>query len=266
MMSANDLADLRAELPSLYELEAHEHLPEVRLEARRRAREGAEEGTVVWARHQDRAHRQDGLPWRCWSGGLYAALVLRPELPRERWPELIAVLSVSLGAAIAEHSQPLTPLGYRWPDLLCLGPDPVGSLTLDQGPDWVVLGFAVNVTAPDEPGRYPCLALDAGSDVGAGALLGRSMRFFLDWVNRWAEDGFAPVRRAWLARRLLVLSDGDGAGMPAEDMGPDGALQWRRGGRTITRSLADALDGGATPGGPGAHEDSRRGDDGGASE
>ncbi len=25
-------------------------------------------------------------------------------------------------------------------------------------------------------------------------------RYFLNWVNRWQDDGFAPVKAAWLAR------------------------------------------------------------------
>lgn len=240
-LTADD-RELRQELPSLYELEAHEHLPDVREAACARARQGADEGTLLWARTQQRWRRQDGRCWHSWSGNLHAALVLRPELPPQRWPELIAVLCVSLGGAIAEHCQPLTPLGYRWPDLLCLGPDPLASLTLDRGADWVVLGCCVNVTSPDQPGRYPCLALDGGSEVGAGALLGRSMRFFLDWVNRWAEEGFEPVRRAWLARRLLDLSGNQETGAIAVSVDAAGALQLRIGERLVTRGLTAALE------------------------
>ena len=34
----------------------------------------------------------------------------------------------------------------------------------------------------------------------ARVLLEGFTRHFLAWINRWAEEGFAPVRKAWLQR------------------------------------------------------------------
>jgi len=47
-------------------------------EARRLAEEGAEEGTLVWAREQTAGRGRRGREWRSPRGNLYLSLVLRP--------------------------------------------------------------------------------------------------------------------------------------------------------------------------------------------
>lgn len=203
--------NLRRELPAVYELVRRTQVDSVQAEAWRLAAAGADEGTLLWAAEQKAARRQDGAPWHAPAGGLYAALVLRPDLPRNLWPQLFGLATVSLGAAVAELCQPLTALGYRWPDRLRFGPDAVASITLSTDDEVAVLGWAVNVAAvPSIAGRYACLELEGGCEAGAGEVLSRTSRFFLDWINRWAEEGFEPVRRAWLARALLETSSDNG--------------------------------------------------------
>lgn len=236
---------LRSELPAVYELVQRTRVDSVQAEAWRLAAAGADEGTLLWAAEQTNGTRQDGRPWQSPAGGLYAALVLRPELPRERWPQLFGLAAVSLGAAVAELCQPLTPLAYAWPDRLRLGPDALASITLSADDEVAILAWAVNVAAvPEIAGRYACLELEGGAEATAGDVLSRTSRFFLDWINRWAEDGFDPARRAWLARGLLEASSEEG--VVATGLTADGDLVTDSG----VRRLADALTSDAAPGGP----------------
>ncbi len=231
-------AIVQRELPAVYELVRRERVDSVQAEAWRLALAGADEGTLIWATEQTDGRRQDGRPWYSPVGGLYAALVLRPELPQERWPQLFGLATVSLGAAVAELCQPLTPLAYAWPDRLRFGPDALASITLSADAEIAVLGWAVNVAGvPDIAGRHACLELEGGTEATAGELLTRTSRFFLDWINRWAEDGFEPVRRAWLARGLLEASSE--AHDSATDLTADGDLVTNAGLRRLADQLVD---------------------------
>ena len=44
------------------------------------------------------------------------------------------------------------------------------------------------------------IEITARGKVEAPELVERFARYFLNWVNRWQDDGFAPVKAAWLAR------------------------------------------------------------------
>lgn len=227
-----ELRTLQAELPAPYELIRRDRVDAVLDEALALGEAGADEGTLLWPR--EAAH----VP----PGTLCAAVLLAPEEPADRWPELAAVAAVSAGAAIAELCQPLTPLGYRWPDELLLGLDPVGRIGAARSGHLLALSWQIHVTPP--PGSLPAFATltaDGGAETSAGEVLGRTCRFFLDWINRWAEEGFEPVRRAWLRRRLLEHPPADDPAGQAVDLDARGNLVLRSGTAEAVRPLGEAL-------------------------
>lgn len=216
---------LPVRLPPVYEpvlLAAAEDALE---EARRRAVEGAPEGTLVWVAHVERPTGQSGAPWLHAAGGLHAALVLRPDFPLERSGELGPLACVALGAAVAELCEPMTVLGYRWPNDLWLGSGKMAGFRLaapaEAGAEpWLVLGLNANVGATPEGDRSASLAEQGHSPAGPGDLLESFCRHFLEWINLWAEQGFAPVHRAF-ARRL------QGMGEPVRLALPGGTVEGR---------------------------------------
>ncbi len=141
----------------------------------------------------------------------------------------------------------MTPLRYAWPDRLLLGPDDVASLTYSANADSVILSWAVNVAAGPTPGIHACLELDGGAEASPGEVLGRTSRFFLDWLNRWAEDGFEPVRRAWLARRLLESSSAADGSARAVELEDNGDLRVETAEGEAIRTLSGALTSATAP-------------------
>ena len=82
------------ELPSLpgpYELVIVPEADSVLGETVRRARAGAEEGTLVWAESQRAARTRRGLPWEAPRGNLHCGLVLRPEFDNATAQQLCTV-------------------------------------------------------------------------------------------------------------------------------------------------------------------------------
>ncbi len=192
------------DLPPVYELLAYETIDSAVEEARRLAARGAEEGTLVWTRNQSAACGRPGHPWVSDRGNLYCAIIFRPDDPLAVATQLIYVTAVGLWAAMAACVSPLTRLHYRWPNDILLLDDKVAGLTMALPPgdidNCLVVGVAVNV-ANHPRGidlRASSMALDGGSEASEVKLLELFSRHLLGWINRWSDEGFDPVRKAWL--------------------------------------------------------------------
>ncbi|HKK04320.1 MAG TPA: biotin--[acetyl-CoA-carboxylase] ligase [Gammaproteobacteria bacterium] len=206
--------DLVGELPRLYELHTCEAVDDMLTATVDYAAEGADEGTLLWAHSQSAGRGRLDRPWLSPPGALHCGLVLRPEVDLANALESLLVAQVALGGAIAEQVSPMTELRYRWPNDILLSRAKVGGLNLAVGPlrpasdtgegipEWLALAIQVNVrAAPAELGfAAASLRTDGDSEGDAADLLVAFARQFLSWINRWAEEGLTPVRRAWLQR------------------------------------------------------------------
>lgn len=196
------------ELPHVYELIICDVVDSAVDEARRLARAGAEEGTLVWAQEQTAARDRFGRPRPSPRGDLYGCVILRPEYPAVIVFQLNYVAAISLGLAIADLVSPMTELRYRWPNAVLLNDAKVGGIVLEPGPtlagapEWLLLGLTANVkNYPGAAGHGVTSLLAEGSDkVSAADVLEGFSRYFLSWINRWADAGFAPVRKLWIQR------------------------------------------------------------------
>ena len=210
-------------LPHQYEMVILERVDDVTREAARRAADGAEEGTLVVAVEQSDARTRHGAPWFSPAGNAHCAIVLRPDFPNARAGQLAYVGAVSAGAALAGLLSPMTGLRYRWPNRILLNELDAGRIALagpglDRDPmPWLVLGLMVNVAHhPEnpEPEAYNSVHASGSREVGAEALIEDFARHFLASINRWDEEGFDPISRAWTARAM-------GFGRSSELAGPD---------------------------------------------
>ena len=194
-----------------------------------RATEGAGEGTLVWAREQTSAHTRRGGAWIGYGGNLHCALIIEPDYPNEESWQLAYVNTLAVGSAMAEMVSPMTGLRFAWPnrlrvnDLLAARLDiAVTDPARDPYPA-LVLGASVNVaTHPPqpEPEEYNSIHASGAHDITVVDVLEAYASHFLAWSSRWAEEGFAPIRRAWRLRA-------DGLGADAEIRLIDGPLVGR---------------------------------------
>ncbi len=124
--------------------------------AKELARTGAAHGTLVVAESQTAGRGRRGRTWISDPGsGIFATLVLRPQLP----PDRIPLLTMTVGVAVV---QTLRQLGLgdawlKWPnDVWVGGRKMVGILAEMSGQidqvDWVVAGFGINTHQTDFPG------------------------------------------------------------------------------------------------------------------
>lgn len=197
-------------LPGSYELRVLPAVDSVAHATARLAAAGAPEGTLVWAASQTAARTRRGHRWEAAEGNLHCGIVLEPDYDNRTAEQIAAVATVAAGTAVAECVAPMTGLGFRWPGDLLVNDLLAGCVQLaaaggerDPWP-WLVVALSVNVAhhPPNpEPERYNSIhASGEAEHVRALDVLEHFARHFLRWINIWADEGYAPVRDAWLQR------------------------------------------------------------------
>jgi BirA family biotin operon repressor/biotin-[acetyl-CoA-carboxylase] ligase len=203
-------------LPAGYRLAAHQTIDSTNAEAARLARDGAPDGTVVWAKRQTAGRGRHGRRWESPGGNLYCSLLLRPDaLPAEA-AQLTFVATLALGQALDGVRPAGSNLAFKWPnDVLLDGRKVAGILLESSGSrdgqvDWLVVGCGLNVRYfPQDVSGYPATSLCAAGVAAPeiGELLAAFVRAFALWRVRWQGEGLGPVRDAWLARAVRVGGD-----------------------------------------------------------
>ncbi len=166
------------------------------------ARAGAEAATLLWAERAD---------------AIDMAVVLRPD-DSTKYPENIAYVGMNaVGDALGGLLPEQAPVAFEWPDRVLVNDGCIGgtrlaaapTASIGQTPDWMVWSvlLAIEPDPDDEPGNHPDVTtlgdeFAYGELFSATDLLEAIARFFLRWTVRWQEDGFAPVRAAWMERAL----------------------------------------------------------------
>ena len=193
-------------LPPAYRLVAFDEVGSTNDEAKRLAEAGAEDGTLVWAKSQHSGRGRRGTSFVSPPGNLYATMVLRPDCAPLEAAQLSFVAALGVSDALGRFAPPLSEIAFKWPnDVLLNGRKVAGillesSMTAPDRLDWLIVGIGVNlISAPDDT-AFPATSLrDEGcGKVDVGEALENLCRHFLTWANRWLDDGFAPVRQAWL--------------------------------------------------------------------
>lgn len=199
------LPTMTLKLPPAYRLIERDAVGSSNEEAKALARAGAEDGTLLWVREQAAGKGRGGRAWESPPGNLYISLILRPDCPLGEASALGFIAALAVGEAIGSVAPPMDVL-YKWPNDVLLNGRKVAGILLESETSgeelsWLVLGVGVNVAHFPKDANFPATSLHfdgAPKTLTVEALLQAFCRYFLSWTNRWLEEGFAPVRAAWL--------------------------------------------------------------------
>jgi BirA family transcriptional regulator, biotin operon repressor / biotin---[acetyl-CoA-carboxylase] ligase len=199
-------------LPAAYRLVCRETVGSTNDEAKRLAREGEAEGTLVWALEQTAGRGRRGRAWASPRGNLYASLVLRPACPPDRAAQLGFAAALAVGDALGALVPNLGGLACKWPNDVLAGGRKIAGILLEseigEGENlaFLVVGVGINLASAPGDVEFP-----ATSVIGEGrrapepaAALEAFVGHFETWTRLWREEGFAPVRAAWLARAAAL--------------------------------------------------------------
>jgi BirA family transcriptional regulator, biotin operon repressor / biotin---[acetyl-CoA-carboxylase] ligase len=194
-------------LPSGYRLVCYDRVGSTNDEAKRLVRDGAAEGTVVWAREQTAGRGRLGHVWASPPGNLYLSLILRPDCPPRCAAQLGFVAALAVGNALGALLPALERLSYKWPNDVLVNGRKIAGILLESEmtkPDelaFLIIGVGINLASSPRLAEYPATSVNEESlgEVGSAAMLEEFCRHFYFWEKLWSEKGFAPIRAAWLA-------------------------------------------------------------------
>lgn len=199
----------------------------------------ADPGLLTWVRREDR---------------LEAAVILAPEQVLEVAIGVLLVGAVAIGDAIASLAPPEVAIHYDWPGVIRVNGGLCGRLRIasaspapDAVPDWMVLGVKLDFHLPEgmqggEEPEHTYLHAEGCGDIHPLPLLEGWSRHLLVWINRFLDDGLAPVHAAWMARAWKVgspLADGSGMFLGLDE---HGGLLAKTADGTVLHKLTETLE------------------------
>ena len=224
-------------LPSPFRLIAYPTIGSTNDELKRLAREGAGEGLVITAERQTAGRGRRGRAWMSPPGNLYASVLVRPQCRAATAAQLGFVAALGVADAIAALAPAIMPR-CKWPNDVLINGKKVCGILLEtemaggDRPDFVIIGLGVNIaTSPrDTPYAATSLAEEAASGIAPQTMTTAFIHRLSTWLTVWREQGFAPIREAWLTRaaglgkEILVRLERDTLAGRFVDLDSDGSL------------------------------------------
>lgn len=205
-MSADPTPEYK--LPAGYGVAAYGEVDSTNEEAKRRAAEGMAGPTWFIARSQSAGKGRRGRAWVSEPGNLYASLLLRPGGSAAE----AALLSFAAALAVAEAIEEVTGVTHKlcckWPNDVLYGGKKISGILLESASskegalDWLVIGMGLNLAHFPPQTSYPATSIAAEGFAGITTpdLFAALARRLDGWLETWRQQGFPPVREAWLAR------------------------------------------------------------------
>jgi BirA family biotin operon repressor/biotin-[acetyl-CoA-carboxylase] ligase len=171
------------------------------------ASENALEGTVVIAEQQLSGRGRMDRKWHSPKyAGIWMSLILRPNIPLPKSPQLTLLAAVAIVHAIEEMTE-LTP-EIKWPnDILINGKKVTGILTELQAEadriHSIIIGIGINVNQQKED--FPLelqeiassLNIEKGEPIRRADLIRSIFKHFEKLYLLYLEQGFFPIKLLW---------------------------------------------------------------------
>lgn len=193
--------------PPPFRLVAYETIGSTNDEAKRLAHAGEPDGLVICAGQQTAGRGRRGRAWVSPPGNLYCSMLLRPRCHAAKAAQLGFVAALGLSDAIAELA-PAIAVRCKWPNDLLVDDKKIAGILLEtemvsgDAPDFVVLGVGANLASSPRDTPYPAtsLAEEGAPDIRPRLMVVSFIRHFARWLALWQDEGFLPIRTAWLSR------------------------------------------------------------------
>ncbi len=217
----------------------HESIPSTNTTAKELARQGAAHGTLVVTEEQTAGRGRRGRAWTsAKSSGIFASLILRPDLPTRRVP----MLTLAAGVAVVEALQSigLSDAWLKWPNDVWVGRRKLAGILselsgeLDQV-DFVVIGMGINTHQMELPDELANTATsfyrETGRKPNRAELLARILLELEKVLPLLESTDPAPLLAAWqkhdrlLGKSVNVIETNGSYTGTAVGLSPTGSLR-----------------------------------------
>jgi BirA family biotin operon repressor/biotin-[acetyl-CoA-carboxylase] ligase len=176
-------------------------------EAMRLALEAAAHGTIVHADEQTAGRGRLSRRWLSPPGNLYLSIVLRPDVSEARVIEIGFVAALAVADAVNALLPRRLRATLKWPNDVLVSGGKIAGILLERSDDALILGVGLNVLhAPTGVSYQVSTIVGCGGLATVDGARERLLSEFANWLGTWEEEGFAPIRTAWLARAHLIGS------------------------------------------------------------
>ncbi|MEM7519656.1 MAG: biotin--[acetyl-CoA-carboxylase] ligase [Pseudomonadota bacterium] len=176
--------------------------------------------TWILAHEQTAARGRRGRGWATPKGNFAATLILRRAEPPATAALRSFVTSLALYRSFAALTGRADTFALKWPNDVLLQGGKVAGILLESVGDHLVIGIGVNLAhAPDaaevEAGALRPMSLqrDLGLTIAAEDMLDTLATEYAAAEAQFQQQGFEPIRRAWLAQAARL-----GEGITARTM------------------------------------------------
>jgi BirA family biotin operon repressor/biotin-[acetyl-CoA-carboxylase] ligase len=182
--------------------------------ARHMAQSGAPEGTIVMSRVQTAGRGRMARQWTSPPGkGILMSLILRPDISIQFVPQL-TLLS---GVAVAETIRNATgcAAGIKWPNDVVLKSKKLCGILAESSfskgaPDWVVIGFGININLDPDDLPPDCQTSSTSLKIELGHRVSR-LNILSEFINVWEKhyQGFLKgghdyLRPHWIQNNVTL--------------------------------------------------------------
>jgi BirA family transcriptional regulator, biotin operon repressor / biotin---[acetyl-CoA-carboxylase] ligase len=176
-------------------------------EAMRLAREGAAHGTIVHADEQTAGRGRLSRRWLSPPGNLYLSIVLRPDVPEARVAEIGFVTALAVADAVDALLPRRVRATLKWPNDVLVSGGKIAGILLERSDDALILGIGLNVLqAPTGVSYQVSTIVGCGGLATVDGARERLLSALASWLGIWRDEGFGPIRTAWLARAHRIGS------------------------------------------------------------
>ncbi len=150
---------------------------------------------------------------------LRAAFVFAPEVTLEKAATMMAACGIGYSNALGALAPPEVPVHLDWHGGILVNGATCGALKMaashsnpEDMPDWLVVGITIPLVPLNDYGGgdtpdQTTLMQEGCIEVDPVELLESWSRHSLVWINRWVDDGIAPLHAEWRTKAHGVGDD-----------------------------------------------------------
>ena len=170
------------------------------------AENGAEEGTVVVAEIQNRGKGRRGKTWISPPGGVWMSIILRPDIPPSKAPQLTLVTGVAVAETLKKELK--LDVGIKWPNDILIGNKKVCGILTEVNAsinkvNYVVVGIGIDMNVdvplfpPDLQKGATSLKNELDTEINGAILVQKFLLNLEKLYKQFTDDKFPEILNEW---------------------------------------------------------------------